>query len=169
MGNSHDHCGLFGLFVGDTNLSIHMKRLALALQLAAGILLLGGLNLQAQEKKADPTGTWTWNIPGRDGGPGRESTLKLKMENGNLTGAISGMRRGGDAPQETKISDAKITGNEISFVVTREFNGNSFTQKYSGKLEGDTITGKITMQGRDGQSRERDWVAKRAKEEKKAS
>lgn len=140
-----------------------MKRLAIILQLAAGVLLFSGLNSQAQEKKADPTGTWTWTTPGRDGGQGRESTLKLKMEGGNLTGAISGRRRGGDQPQETQIKEGKLNGNEISFVISREFNGNTFTQKYNGKIDGDTITGKITMQGRDGQSRERDWIAKRAK------
>ena len=163
MHSLHDSSGLFGPVVAAQPI-IHMKRLAIILQLAAGVLLLSGLNSQAQEKKADPTGTWTWTTPGRGGGEGRESTLKLKMEGGKLTGAIAGRRRGGDqAPQEIQIKEAKLNGNDLSFVVSREFNGNTFTQKYNGKIEGDTITGKITMQGRDGESRERDWVAKRAK------
>ena len=145
-----------------------MKRLATIVQLAACLLLLGGANTQAQDKKADATGTWTWTTPGRDGGQGRETTLKLKQENGTLTGAISGRRRGGEV-SETKISEGKVSGNEISFVVTREFNGNSFSQKYSGKIEGDTITGKISFTNRDGETRERDWVAKRASDTKKES
>ena len=133
-------------------------------------MLVAPFNSQAQEKKSDPTGTWTWNVPGRQGGEGREVTLKLKIEEGKLTGAISGMGRGGQgAAQETKIQDAKITGNEIAFAVSREFNGNTFTQKYTGKIEGDTITGKITSQGREGQTRERDWVAKRKAADKKQS
>jgi len=119
-------------------------------------------HVQADDKKADPTGTWTWSTPGRDGGPARESTLKLKMEAGKLAGTLAGMRG------ETKIDDAKVEGSEISFSVTREFNGNSMTSKYKGKLEGDTITGKISTE-RDGQARERDWVAKKKVEgEKKA-
>ena len=40
------------------------------------------------------------------------------------------------------------------------------TQKYKGKIAGDTITGKISSE-RDGQAREREWVAKRKAEEKK--
>ena len=144
-----------------------MKRLAFILQIAACVLLIGSTQAQDQ-KKADPTGTWTWNFPGRDGGEGREVTLKLKQENGNLTGAISSPRRGGETT-ETKISEGKVNGNQISFAITREFNGNSFTQKYSGKVEGDTITGKISFTGRDGETRDRDWVAKRAKDTKKDS
>ena len=147
-----------------------MKRLAFILQLAAGILLAGASSVSAQDKgkPADPTGTWTWSVPGRDGGQGRETTLKLKKEDGALTGTISGRRRGGETV-ETKISEGKISGNQISFVVSREFNGNTFTQKYSGKIEGDTITGKMSFSGRDGQSRERDWVAKRGEAKKKDS
>jgi hypothetical protein len=49
---------------------------------------------------------------------------------------------------------------EISFAVTREWNGNKMTAKYSGKIEGDTIKGKIETE-RDGNVRSREWEAKR--------
>lgn len=67
---------------------------------------------------------------------------------------------------ETKIENGKLTGDEISFDVTREFQGNSFTAKYKGKVTADTITGKISTE-RDGQTRERDWTAKKKSAEKK--
>ena len=143
-----------------------MKRLILwCVPLTACLLLLATTNTHAQEatKKADPTGTWTWSTPGRNGGEPRESSLKLKMEGDKLTGAILG-RQG----NETKIENAKLNGEEISFDVTREFNGNSRTMKYKGKVAGDTITGKITTE-RNGNTREVDWKAKRKKEEKKSA
>lgn len=143
-----------------------MKRLmSWCVPLTACFLLLATVSTQAQEaaKKADPTGTWTWSTPGRNGGEGRESTLKLKMEGDKLTGAIAG-RQG----NETKIENAKLSGEEISFDVTREWQGNSRTMKYKGKIAGDTITGKITTE-RDGNTREVDWTAKRKKEEKKSA
>jgi hypothetical protein len=144
-----------------------MKRLtSWCIQLTACFLLAAGFNAQAaDEKKADPAGTWTWSTPGRNGGEPRESTLKLKMEGDKVVGTLTGGGRGGE-PVETKITNAKLTGDELSFDVTREFNGNSFTSKYKGKVAGDTITGKISRE-RDGETRETDWVAKRKKEEKK--
>jgi hypothetical protein len=48
--------------------------------------------------------------------------------------------------------------------VTREFGGNSRTTKYSGKLDGDTIKGKMEAPGRQGGDPvSRDWEAKREK------
>jgi hypothetical protein len=142
-----------------------MKRLTTwCLQLTACFLLAAAATTQAQEKKTekvDPTGTWTWSVPARDGGEARESTLKLKMEGDKLVGTISG-RQG----NETKITNAKMTGDELTFERTFERGGNSITTKYKGKIKGDTITGKITSE-RDGQSRENDWTAKRKKDEKK--
>jgi hypothetical protein len=141
-----------------------MKVLATCMQLAACALLLAGINAQAQDKKADPVGTWTWSVPGRDGAT-FEQTLKLKMEGDKLAGVIVG-NRGGTAT-ETKIEMAKLTGDELSFQVTRERQGNSFTTKYKGKISGDTITGKMTTPGRDGgEARDRDWEAKRKKDAK---
>ena len=119
---------------------------------------------QAEDKKPDPVGTWTWTTPGRNGGPDRKSTLKLKQDGDKLTGAISAPGRGGQT-SDTDIADGKLKGDEISFTVTRDFNGNKFTAKYSGKLSGDTIRGKVESD-RNGQSQSRDWEAKRESEKK---
>ena len=111
---------------------------------------------KAEDKKADPSGTWKWSFTGQ-GGQTRETTLKLKLDGEKLTGTVSG--RGG----ETAIAEAKLKGEEISFQVTREFNGNKVTTKYNGKISGDTIKGKMEFE-RDGQAQSRDWEAKRAAE-----
>ncbi len=104
----------------------------------------------------DPTGTWKWTIPGRDGQP-RDVTLKLDLKDNQLTGSISGFR--GDTP----ISSGTFKDDQIAFSVVREFNGNTFEQKYQGKLDGDTIKGAIDFTGRDGQPVHRDWTATRQK------
>jgi len=121
---------------------------------------------QAQDKKADPTGTWTWSMQGRQGGTPRVSTLKLKADGEKLTGTLStpAGRQGGEA-RETAIKDGKVKGDEISFSVTREFNGNTMTSKYNGKVSGDAIKGKMEFE-RNGETQSRDWEAKRVTEKK---
>lgn len=134
-----------------------MKRILTLLLPATACLLLAGTALGA-DKKADPTGTWTWSVPGRDGQT-RNVTLKLKLEGDKLTGTMPG--RNGDVA----IDDAKLKGEDISFSVTREFNGNKVTTKYNGKLSGDSIKGKIEFE-RQGQAQTRDWEAKRGEPKK---
>jgi hypothetical protein len=119
--------------------------------------------VQAQEKKADPTGTWTWSAQGRQGGTPRQTTLKLKVEGDKLTGTVTTPGRQGAEPRSVAIENGKVKGDEISFTVTREFNNNRMTQKYVGKVAGDTIKGKTEFE-RNGEVQSRDWEAKRAAE-----
>jgi len=129
--------------------------------IACALLALSSLpQAQAQDKKSDPTGTWTWTMPGRDGAPGRQSTLKLKAEGDKLTGTLSSPGRQGGQARDTAIENGKIKGDEISFAVTREFNGNKMTSKYNGKVADDSIKGKIEFD-RNGETQTRDWEAKR--------
>jgi hypothetical protein len=125
----------------------------------AAVLSIGAV---AQLKAADASGTWTWSTPGRDGGEARKSTLKLKVDGEKVTGTISAPGRGGGQARDTEISDGKIKGDDISFAVVREINGNKFTAKYSGKVSGDTIKGKVETE-RNGNPQSRDWEAKREK------
>jgi hypothetical protein len=130
---------------------------------ACAALLLGVSANAADEKKADVAGTWTWTSPGRNGGAERKNTLKLKVEGEQVTGTLSSVAGdGGKGGGEAAITDAKVKGDEISFSSTREFNGTKFTQKYTGKISGDSIKGKIESE-RDGKAQSRDWEAKRAK------
>ncbi len=122
------------------------------------------IQVQAQDKKADPTGTWTWTTPGRNGGPDRKNTLKLKLEGDKLTGKLSFPARQGQTA-DVEITDAKLKGDAISFTVAREFNGNKVTQKYQGKISDDAIKGKVEIERND-QTQSRDWEAKRETEKK---
>ena len=129
------------------------RNLSAVVRLAVCLVLALGFAAKADDKKADPTGTWKWSSTGQNGQT-RESTLTLKLEGDKLTGALTG--RNGD----TAIANATVKGDEISFEVTREFNGTKMTTKYNGKLSGDTLKGKIEST-RDGQPQSRDWDAKR--------
>jgi hypothetical protein len=143
-----------------------MKRLATIVQITACLLFFVGFTARAEDKKNDPTGTWTWTGPGRNGNPGREQTLTLKAEGDKLTGTLSSPGRDGGQARETKIEHGKLSGDEVSFDVTRENQGNSFTTKYKGKVNGDSITGKMSFE-RNGESRDVDWNAKRKSDTKK--
>jgi len=130
--------------------------------LTLSVLALGALSaFAAEDKKSDPSGTWTWSTPGRNGGEPRKSSMKLKADGDKVTGTISAPGRDG-AATETPITNGKIKGDEVTFDVTREIQGNKMTQKYSGKVAGDTIKGKVETE-RDGNTRSRDWEAKREK------
>ncbi|MHB8522119.1 MAG: hypothetical protein ACYDH9_15345 [Limisphaerales bacterium] len=131
--------------------------------ITCGILALGAFT-QAQAGP-DPSGSWTWTTPGRNGGPDRKSTLKLKVDGEKVTGTLSAPGRGGQG-SDTEISDGKLKGDEVSFTVNREFNGNKITFKYNGKIDGDTIKGKIEIQREGQDARSRDWEAKRGGEKK---
>jgi hypothetical protein len=131
-----------------------MRRLFAA---ALVVTLAGSVGALRADDKPNPTGTWKWTVPGQ-GGQTREMALKLKLDGDKLTGAMVG-RNG----QETAIEDGQFKEGEVSFKVTRERQGNKITTKYSGKVSGDTIKGKIESE-RNGQPQSRDWEAKRAKD-----
>lgn len=129
-----------------------MKRREL-LAFGLAFFVMGGLSLAAD--KADPAGTWKWTVTRNDNKI--DITLKLKYADSKLSGTITGRNN-----QESAIDDATFKDGEIAFSVTREFNGQKFTTKYKGKLDGDTIKGKADTE-RDGQTNSRDWEAKRDK------
>jgi hypothetical protein len=122
---------------------------------------------------ADVTGKWTYEQPGRNGGAGRPTTITLKADGAKLTGSVPAMMGrgggggapgGGAPPADQAISNGKIDGNNISFEVTRDFNGNTMTTKYEGTLGGDELKLKITQPGfNGGDPRITDVVAKREK------
>lgn len=103
---------------------------------------------------ADVDGKWVAQVPGR-GGQTRETTFNFKVEGDKLTGTVSGQQ--GDTP----ISDGKVSGDDISFIVTREFQGNTIKMNYKGKVAGDEIKFTRTIEG--GQIPPVEFTAKRAK------
>jgi hypothetical protein len=146
--------------------TLQLTLVALALTLTLG--LFSASLRAADEKKADATGTWKWSQAGRQGGNPREMTLKLKQDGEKLTGALTTppFQQGGD-PVTTEIADGKVKGNEISFTITREFNGTKRTSKYAGTVDGDTLKGKITRTNQNNEEVTTDFEAKRVKEEEK--
>jgi hypothetical protein len=128
------------------------------LTLAACAALTLGAVTSAQA--ADATGNWTWSRPGRNGGEAQKMTLTLKADGEKLTGSLTSPGRQGGDPVKTEISEGKVKGDEVSFAVTREWNGNKMTTKYSGKVSGDTLNGK-TESERNGEKQSRDWEAKK--------
>jgi hypothetical protein len=120
------------------------------------VVTLGLASLPARaDDKAPATGTWKWSFT-RQNGDTVESSAKLKQDGEKLTGTLTG-------PQgnETEIKDGKVKDSNVSFNVSFDRNGQTFTVKFSGKLEGDTIKGKMEFEA-NGETRMRDWEAKRA-------
>jgi hypothetical protein len=102
---------------------------------------------------ADVAGKWKAESK-RPDGEVMTSTYDFKVEGETLTGTMSG--RMGDRP----ISDGKVKGDEISFIMKFERDGQEFKMIYKGKVEGDDL--KLNMSSANGEFT-RDIVAKRVK------
>ena len=120
------------------------------------ILLVASFALLA----ADVSGKWTFEQPGRGGNPGRPVTITLKADGSTLTGTMPAGGRGGGDP--IAISDGKVDGNNISFIVKRETQNGTMVQKYEGVVAGDELKLKITRNGQDGTPVTTEVVAKRS-------
>jgi hypothetical protein len=130
-----------------------MKRLVFA---AIVVVFAGQAGMARADDKPNPTGTWKWTV--EMNGQKRDVTLKLKLDGDKLTGSMPGRNN-----TETAIDDGKFKDGTVSFSVTRERNGQKFTQKYTGKIDGDTLKGKIEFE-RDGKAETREFEAKRSKD-----
>jgi hypothetical protein len=87
-------------------------------------------------------GTWKGQRAGRDGAM-MDVTFKFVADGEKLSGTTT-MR-----DNEVPISDGKISGNDLSFVVKMEFGGNSVVMKYTGTLSSNEIKLKSTREGSD--------------------
>ena len=103
---------------------------------------------------ADTTaaGTWKWSLAGQNG----DTILKLKQDGEKLTGSYTNQFG------KAEITDGSFKDGGITFKVKREFNGQAFLIKYSGKLSGDKITGRCEFDI-NGETRALKWEAKRGK------
>jgi hypothetical protein len=113
------------------------------------VLTLASFTTFAAETAA---GTWKWSLAGQNADI--ETILKLKQDGEKLTGSYTNQFG------QAEITDASLKDGDITFKVKREFNGQPFVIKYSGKLSGDKISGKCEFE-LDGQSRSLEWDAKR--------
>jgi hypothetical protein len=108
---------------------------------------------------ADVTGKWTFEQQGR-GGNTTTVTLNLKADGGKVTGSV--VRPGRNGNMEAQISDGKIDGNNISFKTSQQMGDNTITTEYTGTINGDSISLKVTRPGRDGNPMTSEVTAKRA-------
>jgi hypothetical protein len=81
---------------------------------------------------ADISGKWKADYTGPDG-TARTSNFEFKADGEKLTGKVISPRG------ESEISEGKIKGDEVTFVVIRNFNGDDVKIGYKGKISGDTI------------------------------
>ena len=87
---------------------------------------------------ADITGKWVAEMQGKGGEP-MQMVYNFKAEGSELTGSMAGPMGG-----ENPISEGKIDGDNISFVVKIDFGGKGMAINYKGKVAGDEI--KLTME-----------------------
>src|SRR3954454_16793147 len=98
----------------------------------------------------DAAGTWEWSLARQNG----VTILKLKQDGEKLTGSYTNQFG------KAAITDGSLKDGDITFKVKREFNGQPFVIKYSGKLSGDKVTGKCEFDV-NGETRALQWEAKR--------
>ena len=83
-------------------------------------------------------GAWKADYTTPDG-TARTSTFHLKADGEKLTGKVV-------SPMgEAEIKDGSIKGDDVTFSVTRSFNGQDFTLKYVGKVAGDELKLKVSF------------------------
>jgi len=86
---------------------------------------------------ADVDGKWTTEMPGMDGSP-MVINFTFKADGDKLTGTT------GPDGMESPISEGKIDGKNISFVVTIDF-GMEMKMNYKGTVEGNEIKLSVDM------------------------
>lgn len=107
-----------------------MRKLALTLLISAVSALA-----------ADITGNWAISVETPNGK--RDSTLALKQDGEKLTGTMSSQF--GDAPLT-----GTVKGNDVTFSITREFNGQSMKLDYTAKVDGTKLNGTLKFGDNDG-------------------
>ncbi len=111
-----------------------------------GLATWGGRTLAADEP-AKVDGAWDFSSETPRGT--MTSTLTIQQDGATLKGTMKGQR--GESPLQ-----GSVTGNKISFTVTRDTPNGTFTIEYTGTVDGDTITGTSHSERFDGK-----WTAKR--------
>lgn len=107
---------------------------------------------------ADPSGTWKFS----PGGDAPDSTIVLAVTDGRLGGSIITPGRNGK-DSAVKLASASIKGDVVNLTVHRTVKKEKIVTKYSGRLEGDTITGKFeSTGGSNAMAGSHEWVAHRS-------
>jgi hypothetical protein len=91
---------------------------------------------------ADISGKWKGTAETQFGTV--ERSFVFKVDGSKLTGETSSDRFG-----KSTIEDGKIEGDNLSFTITVNFNGNEGKVSYKGKVSGDTIKFTVEIPGAD--------------------
>ncbi len=101
------------------------------------------------------TGKWTYTLEvSLD--TALDFTAEFKQEGEKVTGSVTVQEL------KTAIEKGRLKDGQFSFEIPREYGGVKFMSRYSGKLTGDTIKGKI-VSGSAPIERTYEWSAKREK------
>ena len=139
------------------------RMVALCLVCASFSLLCPVLAADKSEKPAvttnTVTGKWAYTLEvSLD--TSVDFTAEFKQDGENVTGSVTVQE------MKTVIEKGKFKDGQLTFEIPREYGGVKFTSRYSGKLAGDKLTGKI-VSGAAPTERTYEWSAKRAKPDAK--
>src|SRR5882757_7066416 len=81
---------------------------------------------------ADISGTWKATAEGPNGS--MERTFVFKVDGTKLTGETTSQMMG-----KSTITDGKVDGDNLSFSIKVNFQGNDMVLSYKGKVTGDTM------------------------------
>ncbi|MHC5541730.1 hypothetical protein ACYOEI_26225 [Singulisphaera rosea] len=129
--------------------------LSISMALALGVCGLAGA---ADDKAADPVGTW--NCEYEVGGQQRTSTLEIKKDGDKLTGTMSWSNQ-----KDEMLKDLKFKEGTLTFSAVRKVMDNEISIDYTFKVDGDKLKGKGETEF-GGDKREFDIEAKREKTDK---
>ena len=104
------------------------------------LILIASFALTASA--ADVSGTWKASTETPNGS--FETTFVFKADGEKVSGTISNQFTG-----ETQISDGRIEGDNLSFTVAANFNGNEFKLNYKGKVDGNEMKLTVTIPQRE--------------------
>jgi hypothetical protein len=127
----------------------------LSMALALGVCGLAGA---ADDKAADPVGTW--NCEYEIGGQQRTSTLEIKKDGDKLTGTMSWTNQ-----KDEKLKDLKFKDGKLTFSAVRKIMDNEIPIDYTLTIDGDKLKGKGESDF-GGQKQEFDIEGKREKKDK---
>ncbi|NQV34623.1 MAG: hypothetical protein HQ515_18160 [Phycisphaeraceae bacterium] len=109
--------------------------------------------LLAAQAAVDPSGTWTREYVWNDAEV--EEVLRLDLEGGKVVGTL--LRN----DESHDIMDGTFKGDEVSFSVSGDYQGNAWTTNYTGTIAGDEIKGTGVLQFGD-ESWDFEWMPQRS-------
>jgi SAM-dependent methyltransferase len=101
---------------------------------------------------ANVAGTWRWSILTSAGE--RQYTLRLDQKFQEISGQVSGKGQG------VNINDARLVGDQLSFMLRSEMDKQSVVMHFSGRVSGNTIKGSMAVLGGTFTSQHK-WTARR--------